>query len=834
MAFYTNAALVRGDVLLREVDDSGKHVKRRVKCKPFLFATCPESDATHRDIHGKPLRVQRFKSTWEASEFLKEHQGLDGFSVCGLDNFLYPWLDEEYPGDVQFDASKINTCFIDIEVAADGGFPDLELADKQVTAICCYIGDETHVFACLDYVPAEGVTYHRAADEETLLAEFMIWWRHAEVDILTGWYIDFFDVPYLVNRLIRLFGMDVARAISPWGIIRPRTVRQGDRELSTWSIVGVTVADLKRAYEKFTHRPQESYRLDHIAYVELGESKLDYSEYGSLNELYVQNPQKFVEYNVKDTHLVRRIDEKLGLLSLIVDIAYMSKVNFEDSFGTVKVWEAITHNYLLSRGIAVPPRRETHGRDFLGGYVKEPQVGLHDWVVSFDVDSLYPHLIRALNISPEKLRGQIPASLSVEQVLDGALAEYARPGHAVAASGHVYECDEEGHFPRLMREMYVKRDEAKAAMKVAKARAAEVDADTPEGKQREAEVSRLNNRQLALKYAMNSFYGAMSNRFFLWFDIRMAESITISGHVAIQWVARAFNEFVNRILGNEVPKDYVVAIDTDSNYVRFDEVVRLVFGDEPDRGKVVDFLDQICSRDGELGKVISEAFAEWARYHGGYDVLRMKRETVAERALWTAKKKYAMLAWDVEGLRYKTPEIKVTGIEVVRSSTPQQCRDKLKEALGICLSGTEDDLQAFVEKFKLEFESMPFEDVAFPRTANGLRKYSEGEGYKSGTPIQVRGALTYNRFLTSMKLDTRYPLIIEGDKIKFAYAVVPNPTGENVIAAPGILPRELGLDRFIDYRTQFEKAFVSPLDLVLRVIGWRHERAADLRAFMGE
>jgi DNA polymerase elongation subunit (family B) len=835
--FYTSVVRDGGDLLVREVVGD-KRVKRKVRYKPYLFVLGENEAGSEspqwRTLDGRPAQRRDFGSMWDARKYLKEFEGVVGFEVHGCTDFVFPFMHDEYGHDpLGHDPSKVVVMGIDIETDSSRGYGDPALGDKAITAITARTSKGTRAFACVDYLPASDVVYRRSESEADMLADFLVYYREVEPDVLAGWNSDEYDVPYLVNRITRVLGSDYAKLLSPWGIIEPKEIEAFGKTKQLWRIAGVMQFDYMRAYKKFTHKPQESYKLDYIAEVELKEKKVDYSEYGSLNELFLRNPQKFMEYNVKDVDLIFRLEEKLGLIKMVLAVSYYCRINYEDAFGTVKMWETLVHNHLARKKICTPPRKRLPSANFDGGFVKEVQRGMHHWVVSEDVDSFYPNAMIALNISPETFAGPLTRRYSVDQILAGALDQHRDEigDRSVSGSCHTFRKDVQGFLPELMEGMYALRLEHKAKMielNKSKQKAKEEGRKDDERYYGDlAEASKM--MQLALKYALNSGYGALSNQYFLYGDVRLSESVTLTCQVGIQWVARDINAWLDRITG--VEKDRIVAIDTDSNYICFDDLVKKFIEDESDKGKVVDFLDEVCKK--KLSKVIADSLASFEAYMGAYKSrIGMKRETIADKAIWTAKKKYVMNAWDVEGVRFKEPELKVTGLEIVKSSTPTAVRKELKEAVKVIVASDEPALQRFVKEFREKFETLPVEDIAFPRSVTALADYDDGQGwFKKGAQSHLRAAIVYNKWLRDAKLDSKYPLIAPGDKIKYVMLRSPNPTRQDAFGFPGFLPRELAMEQWVDRDEQFERAFLSPLRLVLDAVGWREEDVPDLSSF---
>ena len=336
------------------------------------------------------------------------------------------------------------------------------------------------------------------------------------------------------------------------------------------------------------------------------------------------------------------------------------------------------------------------------------------------------------------------------------------------------------------------------------------------------DVSKYHNYQLTKKIQLNSAYGALGNQYFRFYDIRLAEAVTLSGQLVIQWLSRDINNYVNNLLKtSEV--DYVIAIDTDSIYLNLKQLVHTAYaGSLPeDKSKIVDLLDKVSEH--KIQNIIDGSCKALKDYlNARSQKMQMKRESIADKAIWTAKKRYILNVFDVEGVRYETPKLKIQGIEAIRSSTPEVCRQKIKDAVKIILTQSQNVLYKYVEDFKSEFKLLPPDRVAFPRGCNGIGKYSDTTTlYKKGTPIHVRGALVYNRLIKDKKLDKKYPCINEGDKVKFLYLRVPNPTHENVVAmCEEGLPPELNLHKYVDYDLQFQKTFVDPLKIILDAIQW--------------
>ena len=754
---------------------------------------------------------------------MKKYEGVDNMKIYGHTNYNYSYIAETYPEIIDYNFDNINIMFIDIEVASEHGFPDPLYANEEVTAITIKINDDIQVWGCSEFKnDQENITYNKCGDERQLLEQFVMYWQQHCPHVITGWNIKTFDTPYLINRIRSVLNESWVKKLSPWGFVREQKIfGMGGKEVQTYEIYGVSELDYMDAYKKFTYTNQESYRLDHIAYVELGQNKLDYSEVATLHELYKTDYQKFIEYNIQDVLLVDRLEDKMKLLEMIISLAYLSKCNYTDVFAQTRMWDCIIYNHLLREKVVIPQKRkERKGEAYEGAYVKTPQKGRHNWIVSFDLNSLYPHLIMQYNISTETILGKLEDEIGVNGLLNKEFdtSIWKEKNVTVTPNGSVYRKDKQGFLPKLMENMYNDRVKYKELML------------TEQKKGRNADPNKLSqyyNYQQNLKIALNSAYGAMGNQWFRYYDERNAEAVSVAGQLSVQWAENAVNNYLNTTLST-VNKDYIVAMDTDSLYVCLGDLVSKV--GITDNVKIINFLDKACGR---IEGVIEDAYKELAEYVNAYQQkMVMKREVIADTGIWTAKKHYILNVHDSEGVRYEEPKLKIVGIEAIKSSTPQACRESLKAIFNIIISGTEDDVIGYIETFKEKFFTLDMEKVAFPRSVNGLKKYKDPSAiYTKGTPIHVKGSLIYNHMLRSQKLTKKYPVIQEGEKVKFAYLKDPNPAGDKVISILNSLPKEFKLEKYIDYDTQFEKAFVEPLKGVLDVIGWDTERRSSLDNF---
>ena len=823
--FYTNIQLAGDTVLYRGYED-GQAVQFRTQFSPTLYVTSNRQEKM-KTLTGKPVRSVQFQTAREAREFIKTYDGVEKFEVHGYERFVYQYIREQFPTEVDYDISQMRIYALDIEVQCENGFPNVEEAAEEMLSITIkdMVSKKFYIWAVRDF---ETEHEHYVFDsEKDMLKSFLEWWVHHTPDILTGWNVNLYDVPYIARRLNRILGEKWMRSLSPWNRANEREIYVQGRKNYAYDVSGINILDYLDLYRKFTYSNQESYRLDHIAFVELGQRKLDHSEYENFKDFYTSDWQKFIEYNIQDVELIDRLEDKMKLLELAITMSYDAKVNFEDVYSQVRMWDTMIYNYLADKNVVPPPRKGARKDEkYAGAYVKEPVPGKYDWVVSFDLNSLYPHLIMQYNISPETLWETRHPSANVDKLLN---QEIDLSGDfAVCANGAQYRKDIKGFLPEMMEKIYTERVIYKKRMIQAKK-----DYEKSPSKQLEKDISKFNNIQMARKIQLNSAYGAVGNQYFRYYNLLNAEAITLSGQVSIRWIENKMNQKMNKILKTE-DVDYVIASDTDSIYLNLGPLVEGVYkGREETDEVIVGFIDKVCSM--ELEPYIESSYEALAEYVNAYDQkMFMKRETIANKGIWTAKKRYILNAWDIEGVRFAEPKLKVMGIEAVKSSTPGACRDKIRECLKVIMNSDEEDAQKFIADFREEFYELPIEDIAFPRGCNGINKWANKSSiYSKGTPIHVRGALLYNYHNTKQRLTHKYPLIQDGEKLKFVYLKTPNKISENVISFPNTFPKEFGLDKYIDHELQFSKSFLEPIKVIMDTIGWKPEKIPSLEFLFG-
>jgi len=840
--FYTNVICVGNNILYRGVEN-GRRVKLRVGYTPTMFLPS-QKETKWKTLHGEYLDEIKLGSIRECRDFIKRYEDVENFKIYGNTRYEYAYIADEFKGAIDWDQAKINIAVIDIEVGSENGFPDPYKVNEPITAIAVKTLDgDMKVYGCGSFNNTrDDVTYIKCRDEYDLCKRFLEDWKYNTPDIITGWNTRFFDIPYLVNRFVKILGEDEMKNLSPWGIVQERKTNIKGRELISYEIYGISSLDYIELYKWFAPggKSQDSYRLDNIANIELGKKKLSYDEFENLHQLYKLNYQKFIEYNIVDVELIVELEAKLKLIELSLTLSYDTKSNYGDVFTQTRMWDAIIYNYLLERNIVVPPN-ETSVKDgaFEGAYVKDPQIGVHDYVASFDLNSLYPHLMMQYNISPEtiievkdyddNMRQIISDGVNVDKMLSKEVDTSKLQGVTITPNGQFFRTTEQGFLPKMLEEMYEDRKKFKKLMLSAKQ---EYEKETDANKKYELKkkIARYDNLQLAKKVSLNSAYGAMGSQYFRFYDLRLALGVTSAGQLSIRWIEEKINKYMNDLLKTN-GVDYVIASDTDSIYLRLGELVDKVYSKKTDVNQLISFMDRVC--EDKIQPYIDNSYQELATYVNAYSQkMQMKREGLSNKGIWTAKKRYILNVYNNEGVQYAEPQMKVMGLEMVKSSTPSSIRDKMKEVIKLMVTGTEDDVQEFIANFRKEFRTLPIEEISFPRSVNGLKTYTDkAQIYTKGTPIHVKGALLYNYLLNKHNLSNKYPKVQEGEKLKFTYLIQPNPINDTVISYPTRLPTEFGLDNYIDYELQFEKAFLDPIKIILDCIDWQVEKTSSLADF---
>lgn len=851
--FYTSVILDGSNILYRGVLN-GKRIKGSIKYKPKLYIKTSEP-TKWKTLDGFYVEEKSFNSIWDAYTFIKKYKEIQNFKIYGNQRWEYAFISDAFPKEINYNPEKIITATIDIEVDSSDGFPLPERADKKITAITMHVFGKYIVFGLKDFdiskienIKNIDVKYYKCYDEIDLIKQFLDIWTSIEPDIITGWNINMFDIPYLINRITKLLGAQEASRISPWNKINLREQRIGKKIYQMYDIIGISILDYIDLYKKFAPQPnQESYSLEYISTIELNKHKLDYHTMGykNLHDLRIQNHQIFIEYNIIDVNRVIEIEEKLKLIELSMTLAYMNKVNIGDVFSQGRMWDCIIFNKLKERNIVVPPIEEnTKWRPYEGAYVKEPSSGWYNWLASFDLTSLYPHLIMMYNLSPETIvepkdydeeiktwMSNNSNKINVENLLNETLdLNWLKTKQlTLTPNGQLFHINQKGFLGEIMETMFNERAIYKKMELDAKKKAEKTN-NVIEKKKLKDSAERFKAIQMALKICLNSAYGSIGNRYFRYFDIRIAEAVTLTGQLSIRWIQKKINEYFNKIL--KTNDDYVIASDTDSIYLHLEKIIQKLTPESTDTKNIINVMDKLCEQ--KIKPFIDKSYNELSNYINSYaQKMVMKREVLADQGIWLGKKNYILSVYDNEGVVYTEPDIKIIGWAAVRTDRPKYSRDKLKEAVKLILSKKDKEaLRKFVEDFRIEFYKQPLIKIASPTGITELSKYENNKTiWGKGTPMHVKGALVYNYYINSMNLGKKYEQINAKDKIKYLCLKNPNPFHSNVIGFLDEVPEEFDLNNYIDYEAQFNKVFIEPLKIVTNVINWDLENTASLEEF---
>jgi len=835
--FYTNIRKYGRHLLYRGYDDNGNPVIERKLYQPTLY-TVSHEPSEFKTIEGFNLQPSFFSDMKSALQFIESNSDATNFQVYGHKQFPYMYIADNYKGmEVPYDFKALRIFYLDIEVYAGNGFPEPWKADQKITAITIFDSKlgKYLTWGWQDYtVNLPNTEYFLCSNEVQMLGSFLDYWTKNYPDIVTGWNSRLYDYPYIVNRYKKILGEDQANRLSPFGIIMEKTVtvkRFGQNlDDKTYSIWGIDEIDYMDIYKKYLGQNRESYKLAFIGETELNESKIEYD--GSIHEFYLNNFQSYIDYNIKDVELIVKLEQKLKFLELLVEVSYASKVaTFEDTLGTTKGWEALIYNHLNDNNIIAPVKGDiiaNKDSQFEGAFVRPPQTGKYEWVTSYDVASLYPSVIRQVNIGVEtkldasKLPDDLKDFLSnvnvdnlVNKKLDTSILK--KYNVSLSANGVLYKKDKQSFLSELMEKFFNLRLFYKAELKKNK----DLFKETKNPYYQDL-VDKFNIKQYAMKIFINSGYGALGTQFFQYYSLDNASAVTLTGQTVTSFASKAINNYLNKLLKTDA--DYLIYGDTDSVMVDFSKVVKGVIKDPEvlaDTQQVIDFI--VNFSESKIEPLLKRTFEELHEYLNSYtNNIEMARDCVASTGVFIAKKRYFMDVWNKEGDALSEPYLKITGIEIVKTNTPKVCREALKQCVIKILREDEIALQTFVKDFRAKFKTFTVEEISQATSMSMLSKYFDlnDEFIGKTKPINARASNNYNVMLRRHELEDRYERVKDGTKIKMCRLVMPNPVRDDIIGFVDKLPKEFGLENFIDYYTQFDKLFVNPITNITDVINW--------------
>jgi DNA polymerase elongation subunit (family B) len=835
---YANVYFARkktGDTIyLYEYDKNGQRQLREEEYESYCYI--PSDDGDYKDLFGNRCKKKVFDSYYgDQRPYVKDKTTYEG-DIPPEDRFL---IDNYHDKNLLETIPKLQVHTIDIETDSCGGMSTASRIEDEILLITVYsnVTKKYHVFGVKDYTPeADNVEYNYCEDERELLKKYFKWHTQNFPDVITGWNSKWFDIPYILDRTLH-YSENMHKRYSPFKNVRELNFGNkgfNDRE---YDIAGITQLDYLDLYKEFSINESESYKLNHITHLELGEEKLKFD--GTLFDLWKTDWKKYVDYNIKDVELVKKLDDKLAFIDLIQVQAYICKVPLKKVSSSIKKFDNYLMTTLKSRKIVLPTLKRKSKQDFIGGYVAKPQRGFYAHITSFDFRALYPHIIFALNLSPETFVGVILDDIGQpfreldmgkiwddneyiivdrkknEKTVNGLkLKKWIRKKKYMLSPNGLMFKSEEGFLPKVVQGVFSKRKEYKKIMQQHKMQYEKTQS------QEDADLAhKYDLYQYAMKIFANSIYGIMGNANFRFFNPDFAEAITLTGRKVIIYSSDKTNELFKEKF--DLDYDAVVYGDTDSIYVNYLPVVEK-FGLEKDT-----LISGINTFNEEtMQPFFDEIFDEFSMnlMNTGKNWFELERESISTGAIFIEPKKYCCRVIDEEYTTFAEPKLKVKGMEIVRSSTPAFCREKIKEVVNLIID-TMDRQKVIddIRDIRLDFYKQDIEDIAFPRGVKTIDKYLGSRGnILSGCTIQARASINFNNLLNRFEVNGKYTEIHQGDKIKFIYMKESNTvlTGQNIIGFSEVLPEEFGLHKFIDKDTQFEKSFMGPIKKLFDAVGF--------------
>lgn len=818
-------------VFLRTWTENGERIETETPFKPYLYLE-KEDSSDGVSIFKTNLFKKTFKNSIERRRFADSTGISRLFYNLGPEQQFLIDMYKDQNSDPTFSQFPLKIFLLDIEVdtTAEPGFPVPERAAVPINLITVYdtLTKTTHTWGLKQkYEPTtDDCIYYRCEDEKDLVLRFVDFWKHDYPDIASGWNSQGFDFPYIINRFMRLFGEDFVNQLSPVGNVRGRRVFTNmGKEVTIWSIQGISLLDYMDLYKTFSPGERESFNLNYISEVELGEGKIAYNAV-SLGELAASDWKTFVDYNIQDVHLLVKLEEKLKFLEIARMLSYKGCTNFEAALGKVSIVTGAVAIQALKQGYIIPTfKHKTDRESYEGGFVRDPEKGIQKAIVSFDVNSLYPNTIITLNISPETKLGKViegelgntdeitirlvngkTHTLSSDKLRQFLISEKI----ALSKSGVLYSQKTKGVIPNLIDQIYKERVDTKAALSKLK-KTGKKDKETL------LKLTYYDTLQYTFKILLNSIYGTFANKHSSLMDIDNATSITITGQNVAKAGGLIIDEFINKKYG--VTGTVTKYGDTDSVYISIDGVLKklkvsLLDKDSlitADAHKIVDELDETVNTN-ILDWAKKELFSIDPRYV-------FKREVISDVGIFLQKKRYVLHVLDEEGVAVN--KFKYTGVELVRSTTPKKVKKFIENVFQTALltQNFKQTNKVYQDSYA-DFQKLDPNDVAARTSINNLDKYSEGASlckFKASTPSHVKGAIAYNLLLKEFKIDGKFESIQTGQKGKKLYCAK-NKYGLDAITYISVLPKEFGID--INWDKMFNKLVTQPVERLYQAIGW--------------
>jgi DNA polymerase elongation subunit (family B) len=830
-------------------DENGKRVTIQSTYEPYIYLeTNNAPDAL--SIFNTKLKKKKFRNQYDRSKYIKDNKVTRVFENFNVyQQFLIDayWQENEKP---EFTKNQLKVYFIDIETYSPDAFPDPQDPNDTINIITIYdtISKKFYSWGLKPYkAKSADVTYIACKTEEDLLRKFVDFFSKDYCDILSGWNSEFFDVPYVINRVRKVLGEESMQKLSPAGSLRSRTfMGKYGREQVKWHIEGLSCVDYLDIYKRFCQTLRESYKLDAIGEVELQERKIDYGDQ-NLTDLADNDWDTFVDYNIQDVNLLVRLEQKLQYIQLLRMIAYAGLTTFEGALGSLSVITGLCSIRARLKDKRIPTfvKDVQEGTKNAGAYVADPQQGFQEHIVSLDANSLYPNTMITLNLSPETKVGKIIGKNDKEITIKHVNGQTFNLTHekfaafvkqeeiAISRAKILFTQKEKGIIPDTIDYYYNKRVEVKKQLIKVKKKSLTLTENTKEYDNNQIEIDRLNIRQHTIKILMNTVYGYFGNKHSPLGDDELAESITLTGQAVIKESNRILTDYIktNTGLTDEELKDNspIIYNDTDSSYISIKHLVKAkkipVFDSE---GNVhPDYYKAVADIEDHLNNEI----IKWGKSALGSKDCRLvfKREAIADVGLFLAKKRYVLHTLDVEGIPGK--KFKYTGVEVVRTTMPTPIKPYVKKIIETMLLTKDYNAtnKVFNETYDI-FKKLPLEDIAFVMGVKGYEKYANrSNGFETvkGMPKHVKAAYYHNILLDRFGIERKYEKITSGDKIRFFEVRKPNSFGLSVIGYKYYYPKEFQSIFEIDYETMFEKIIYSVIERFYEAVNWTVKRPGN-------
>lgn len=827
--YYTNVFSWGNKVYYRGCTKDRKKHNKIISYSPTLFIKSKNKESDIRSMKGEPLEEITFETIREMKSFYNDYKGM--MKLYGNPKPYLQFITDLFPDEIDYDFNSLKILSIDIETTVDHGPPNATLALEEIILITTkdFRTKETTTFYFRDLDESKFTTnLVKCRNEKDLLEKFISFIVADYPDIFTGYNINLFDIKYIINRGFKLLSESTVKKLSPWKILSDRKMEiTPTKSEDIYDIKGIEILDYFDLYKKFSLKKLENYKLDTVAKTELKNfTKLE-NPYDSFKDFIEKDFTLFTQYNIRDVDIIDELEQQLKMMYVAVTIAYNAKVNFSDVFSPVNTWDSIIYNELYKDGvIAEITRMKTDFHKIVGAYVKEPTPKLYKDVCSFDAKSLYPSIMMGLNMSPETLYDDDDNLFNVHHSIDRFvnnevnISDCIRSNLTIAANGQKFRKDISGIFITMIKKFFSMRNNAKKEM---------IDLEKLNSDDSEIlkKIVSLNILQMACKILLNSLYGATDNKYFRFFDTRISEGVTSTGQVIIKTMIKELNEILQKETGYE-DEDFVFYCDTDGIYITTEKILKYL-DIEVNYDESIEPLEDIC-REYLQEKIDSICDNIHTRMNFIEKTIEFKREVIANKGVWTAKKRYFLNVYNSEGVSYNPPKLKIMGMDTARSSTQEVVKEYLTTIIKKVINSDNDDIIEYIEGISENWYNLSIQEVGKPVRVNTLDDYVDEEKiYKKGAQAQIKASLFHNHFITKMGLAKKYDLIKEGDSIKYMYLVKPNPLGIDCIGMKdNILPKEFNLDDFIDYEKMLVTYFLNPTEKILDAIEWKKEKINTL------